>query len=160
MGSASVRGLAATRALPASSTLLRVPLRCTIRDTHVPEAFPGSPWNVNMAAFLLAECGKQRAAGSATAAPKSPPSWYWPYISSMPGMGSWSPLLFDGQELVEVGKALVDPFLNYSKTFSTTNLFRCSTVQQLKQSRPTKHSQNDPMRIGSSISKALVVRES
>jgi hypothetical protein len=110
MGPVTVRGLAATRALPSSSTLLRVPLRCTIRDTHVPKAYPGAPWNVSMAVFLLGECRKHRmhmqerreALPGATPAPNNKDSWFWPYIVSMPGMGSSSPLLFDDLQLAEV----------------------------------------------------------
>ena len=60
MGPATVRGLAATRELPPSTTLLRVPLRCTIRDTSCPEAYPGAAWNVSMAVFLLGEVAQHR----------------------------------------------------------------------------------------------------
>ena len=114
MGPVTVRGLAATRALPSSSTLLRVPLRCTIRDTHVPKAYFGAPWNVNMAVFLLGECGKHRShmqekgatPPGAAPAPNNKDSWFWPYIASMPGMGSSSPLLFDDRQLAEVRLAV------------------------------------------------------
>ena len=60
MGPATVRGLAATRELPPSTTLLRVPLRCTIRDTSCPETYPGAAWNVSMAVFLLGEVVQHR----------------------------------------------------------------------------------------------------
>ncbi|KAG1666832.1 hypothetical protein FOA52_009456 [Chlamydomonas sp. UWO 241] len=75
MGGFTVRGLVATETLPQGSALITVPLACTLRDDNVPEAYPGAPWNVNMAAFLM----EQRAAYEADAG-----SEWSPYIASLP----------------------------------------------------------------------------
>ena len=130
MGPATVRGLAATRELPPSTTLLRVPLRCTIRDTSCPEGYPGAAWNVSMAIFLLGEVDQHRrhqdwrataeSSDSGTSPASSVPQYsrasggseagtaaaadsrWWPYIASMPGIYDGSPLLFSEQQLIEV----------------------------------------------------------
>jgi hypothetical protein len=43
--------------------------RSTLRDDRAPEAYPGAPWNANLAAQLLQE----RQKGSTSA--------FWPYIA-------------------------------------------------------------------------------
>ncbi|GAX73676.1 hypothetical protein CEUSTIGMA_g1127.t1 [Chlamydomonas eustigma] len=108
-----VRGVAVTKAMPSSSTLLSIPLKCIIKDSDCPAAFPGAPWNVNMAALLLAEISAHYSwqslgqAGSneekeeelIKGSTSTSGSKWWPYFLCLPAIYSSSPLLFEQQQL-------------------------------------------------------------
>ncbi|KAF6256015.1 hypothetical protein COO60DRAFT_1659403 [Scenedesmus sp. NREL 46B-D3] len=89
MGAVTVRGLVALEDLPPSTPILSVPVSSTLRDDRAPEAYPGAPWNANLAAQLLQE----RQKGSA--------STFWPYLATLPD-SCCSPLLLQEHQLPEV----------------------------------------------------------
>lgn len=72
MGAALVRGLVATADRAKGSALLSVPLSRTLRDDRMPEAYPGAPWNVSMATYLIEQSDKGEA------------SEWAPYLASLP----------------------------------------------------------------------------
>ncbi|WIA39086.1 hypothetical protein OEZ86_005228 [Tetradesmus obliquus] len=89
MGDVTVRGLVAVQDLPPSTPILSVPVSSTLRDDRAAEAYPGAPWNANLAAQLLQE----RRKGSASA--------FAPYIATLPE-SCCSPLLLQEHQLPEV----------------------------------------------------------
>lgn len=90
LGTVMVRGLVSERAEEEGTVLLSIPLHSCIQDTLCPSAYDSSPWNVNMACFILQEM-------------RNKDSSFLPYPATLPSsLPPDTPLLMTAEDILEI----------------------------------------------------------